>query len=216
MKKLVLFLVIFSAASASNLGWGSDSPDDVQLGQPAYGGNGCPAGTASAVLSPDAKELSILFDQYVAQAGGSTGLTLDRKSCNVAIPVHVPSGWSVSILQFDYRGFNDIPAGASSRFSVSYFFAGAQGPTYAKTFAGPLSDDYLLSNVLAATAYVWSPCGADTILRTNTSMIAQTNRYQQQTMATVDSIDIKAGLVYQLQWRRCSANQRSAGSIDLN
>ena len=215
MKKLILFLMIFSAASTSSLGWGADSPNDVQLGQPAYGGNGCPAGTASAVLSPDAKELSILFDQYVAQSGGSTGLTLDRKACNVAIPVHVPGGWSVSILAFDYRGFNDLPAGATSRFSVSYFFAGAQGPSYAKIFTGPISEDYLLSNTLAAGAFVWSPCGADTILRTNTSVIAQTNRWQQQTMTTVDSIDIKAGLIYQLQWRRCSAKGANGADIDL-
>jgi len=27
------------------------------------------------------------------------------KSCNVAIPVHVPQGFSVSVLQVDYRGF---------------------------------------------------------------------------------------------------------------
>src|SRR5262249_52788568 len=62
--------------------------DDIYLGIPSYGGTGCPAGTASVTLSPDAKALSILFDTYVAEVGGTSGKTLDRKSCNVAVPVH--------------------------------------------------------------------------------------------------------------------------------
>ena len=44
---------------------------DIQLGYPAYGGNGCPSGTANASLSPDGKSLSIIFDQFVTEAGVS-------------------------------------------------------------------------------------------------------------------------------------------------
>src|SRR3982750_1792818 len=47
--------------------------DDISLGQPGYGGTGCPGGSVSATLSPDAKSLSILFDQYQVEAGGDTG-----------------------------------------------------------------------------------------------------------------------------------------------
>ena len=54
--------------------------DDIALGLPGYGGTGCPAGSVDAVLSPDAKTLSILFDQFSAEAGRSSGRTLDRKS----------------------------------------------------------------------------------------------------------------------------------------
>src|SRR3954467_5616314 len=77
--------------------------DDIRLGQPAYGGTGCPGGSASVALSPDQQAISILFDQYVAQAGGS--VAFDRKNCNIAIPIHVPQGFSVSVLAIDYRGF---------------------------------------------------------------------------------------------------------------
>jgi hypothetical protein len=201
MKMLVLFLMMFSASSAP-YAW-ADGPDDVQLGQPTYGGSGCPGGTASAVLSPDNKELSILFDQYQASAGGATGLVIDRKSCNIAIPVHVPQGWSVSILSIDYRGFNALPAGAYSRFNASYFFAGQFGPTYSKYFLGPLNSDYLLNNTLAAAAIVWSACGTDVILRANTSIMTQTDAARDETLSTVDSADVKASLIYQFQWRRC-------------
>jgi hypothetical protein len=50
---------------------------------------------------------------------------------------------------------------------------------------------------------VWTACGANTILRANTSMLAQTNGRREQALATVDSADINAGLVYHLQWKRC-------------
>ena len=47
--------------------------NDIALGTPGYGGNGCPAGSASVTLSPDAKSLSIIFDQscYVRWFGPS-------------------------------------------------------------------------------------------------------------------------------------------------
>ena len=84
--------------------------DSIQLGNPEYGGTGCPAGTASVSLSPDNSAISILFDQYVVEAGGAKAF--DRKNCNIAVPVHVPQGFSVSVIAIDYRGFVQLPAGA--------------------------------------------------------------------------------------------------------
>ena len=178
--------------------------DDIQLGQPAYGGSGCPAGSASAVLSPDQKSLSILFDQYITEAGGMSGRRLDRKSCNLAIPVRVPQGYSISVFQVDYRGYAAIPAGGRGQFNVEYFFAGSQGPRQTKTFNGPTNRQYDLSDRLTAEALVWTPCGADTNLRINTGLMVQTNAAYADALATVDSADVTAGLVYHIQWRRCN------------
>ena len=176
--------------------------DDISLGIPGYGGTGCPGGSVSATLSPDAKSLSLLFDSYAVEAGGSTGKSFDRKSCNVAIPVHVPQGLSISILAIDYRGYNNIPSGANSQFSVEYFFAGSRGPTFSRRFNGPVDADYLIQNRLTASAIVWSACGADVNLRTNSS-IRVTTRANRQALATVDSEDVSAAIIYQLQWRQC-------------
>lgn len=177
--------------------------DDIRLGNPAYGGNGCPAGTASATLSPDQKTLSVLFDKYSMEAGGSTGKTMDRKSCNLAIPVHVPHGFSISVFQVDYRGFTSIPVGGKGRFNVEYFFAGMRGPRVSKLISGPANQDYLLTDKLGAVALVWSPCGVDTNMRINTNFLLQTNSSMEEALATVDSADIKAGIVYHIQWRKC-------------
>jgi hypothetical protein len=178
--------------------------DSVYLGNPSYNGTGCPTRSAAVALSPDQQSLSILFDRFSAEAGGQTGKDLDRKTCDIAVPVHVPQGLSVSVFKVDYRGFNSLPYGAYSQFNVEYFFAGNRGPTYKKTFNGSLTDSYLLTNTLAATAIIWSPCGQDVNLRVNSSMLVRTNSAREAALATVDSADIHSGLVYHLAWRRCS------------
>jgi hypothetical protein len=201
MKKLAAiasFLLVSACATLAQ----AQNPNDIYLGEPGYGGTGCPAGSVSATLSPDAKSLSLLFDQYIVEAGGDTGKSFDRKSCNIAIPVHVPQGLAISIIAIDYRGYNNLPQGATTDFNVEYFFAGTRGPTFRKTFRGVLDEDYLIRNELTARSLVWSACGADVNLRTNSSIRVST-RNNRQALATVDSEDVSAAIIYQLQWRRC-------------
>jgi hypothetical protein len=196
VKKLSALALLASSLTAF-------AQDSIQLGYPAYGGNGCPAGTASAVVSPDGKSLSIIFDQFTTEAGQGSGRTMDRKSCNIAVPVHVPNGYSISILSVDYRGFVSLPQGASARLTAEYFFAGMRGPQFLKDFFGKQDTDYTFNNQLGVQAMVWSPCGADVNLRVNASMMVKNSGYQTA-MATVDSADFSAGIIYQVQMRRCN------------
>lgn len=196
MKKIILLLATLMLSAPA-------FADDISLGEPGYGGTGCPAGTVSVTLSPDAKSLSLLFDQYQVSVGGTTGKSFDRKSCNIAIPVRVPQGMSVSILKIDFRGFNRLPQSATSQFDVEYFFAGTRGPAFQRRFRGPLEEDYLINNELTVQAIIWSACGADVNLRTNSSMRVSTVS-NREAMASIDSEDINAAIVYHLQWRSCN------------
>lgn len=195
MKGLCLGLLATSTIAFADL-------NDVQLGVPGYGGNGCPANSASVTLSDDKKSLSLIFDQFIVEAGGMNK-TLERKSCNIAIPVHVPSGFSVSVVNVDYRGYVSLPTQASARLTAEYFLAGSLGPRFDKSFLGRTDTDYTFKNDIGIQAQVWSPCGADTILRVNAAMLVRTNRYNDEAMATVDSADFKTGMLYHFQWRRC-------------
>jgi len=175
----------------------------LRLGHPSTGGNGCPSGTVSTTLSPDESQLSILFDQFVAEAGPGVGKTIDRKSCNIAIPVEVPGGYSVSIVGVDYRGFVGLPSRrATARFTAEYFFANMPGPRLQRSFVGSQNTDYLIENDLIVSAMTWSACGASTNLRINASIMLQ-NTDRDDAIATVDSADISSGIIYQLQFRRC-------------
>jgi hypothetical protein len=198
MKKFFAIAAMLAASSFAS----TVQADDISLGVPGYGGTGCPDGSASVTLSEDMKSLSIIFDEYYVEAGGTTNKSFDRKSCNVAIPVHVPQGLSISVLAIDYRGANILPAGANSQFNVEYFFAGAKGPTFQKTFKGELDEEYLIQNKLTAQSLVWSKCGVDVNLRTNSS-IRVTTKQNKQALATVDSQDVSAAIKYILQWKSC-------------
>lgn len=195
MKKLLAVALVSMSVAAF-------AQDDIALGEPGYGGNGCPAGSASVTLSPDQKSLSLIFDQFIAEAGPGVGKRLDRKACNIAIPVHVPNGFSISIIAVDYRGFVSLPRAATAKLQAEYFFAGMQGPRFVKDFRGQQDTDYVFNNTLGVMANVWSPCGADVNLRVNASMTL-TNGTAQDAMATVDSTDINAGIIYAIQMRRC-------------
>lgn len=174
------------------------------LGRPAYGGTGCPAGTASVTLSPDHDAISILFDQFVTEAGSTTGRRVDRKSCNLSVPVKVPQGYSVSVFKTDYRGYNLVPeSGAYNRLDTEYFWAGVRGPRFRKIYSGPTNDNYTQSNGIIVNALVWTPCGASVTLRVNSSIMSQSNPQMDETMMTVDSADISSGFIYHIQWRRC-------------
>jgi hypothetical protein len=196
-KILALGLCLMSSVAFSQV-----DPNDISLGNPSYGGNGCPAGSASATLGTDGKTLSILFDQFMVEAGGANP-NLSRKSCNITVPIRIPQGFSVSVISVDYRGYVSLPTSAQARLSAEYFFAGSNALRYEKVFNGRSDTDYLFTNKMAIEAVVWSACGASPNLRVNAAMLVKSNRYGDEALATVDSADLSAGLVYQLQWKRC-------------
>lgn len=178
--------------------------DGLKLGTPSYGGSGCPAGTVATILSPNQDTLSLLFDSYVAEAGGNTGKSFDRKACALAIPVQVPQGYSVAVFKVDYRGANTIPAGAYGRFSAEYFWAGVRGPKIQRYFTGPQNQEFTLTDELLARTIVWAPCGQSVTLRVNSAASVQTNQQYDPVISSLDSADVSTAVIYHLQWRRCN------------
>lgn len=194
---LVLSAILMATASAE--------ASRISLGEPAYGGNGCPAGSASITVTGDGQTMSVLFDSFAAEAGDTTGRRVDRKSCNLRVPVRVPNGYSVALIGVDYRGFNAIPgAGAYNQFRAEYFYAGSRGPVFNKRFVGPQADSFHITNKLIATNLIWSACSKEVIFSINASATSMSNSRMEQTMMIVDSIDISAGMLYHFQLRRCN------------
>jgi Domain of unknown function (DUF4360) len=166
----------------------------VEIGQPGYGGNGCPAGSASATVSPDGQELTVLFDKFMA-LGNSPNASERRKSCNMTIPIRVPQGFQISLYDADYRGY--VAPNTRGTLRAEYFFAGSRGPVFNRTFNGEAN--YTARDSLATVANVWSRCGASVNMRVNASMVAS-----GAGMATVDSFDLShRGLVYHIKYRSC-------------
>lgn len=193
----VLLLASTQVASAHNLG-------AVTIEKVGYAGNGCPAGSASVVLASDKKSVSVLFDDYIAEAGGHGQRTFDRKKCDIAFGLKVPNGLSVALIDADYRGFTDLPRRAKATFTRDYFFAGSRGPRLKKTWKGSRSDDFTVRDRMGVMSRVYSRCGADVILRSKTAATVRTRR-GQEAMMSVDSADLTSKTVfrYNFSWKKC-------------
>ena len=142
----------------------------VEVGEPSFGGSGCPGGKVSMILSPEDGSSSISFEAYAVTAGGSGGKALDRQTCNLAVPVHVPTGVQISLLGAHFDGSTDLPKGAKAIVHLETFFAGAKGPTSDKTIEGPASAPFAVPLLPDIENVQWSSCGADVILRINSSI----------------------------------------------
>jgi hypothetical protein len=164
-----------------------------------YGGTGCPEGSAAVVIAGNT--LSMLFDEYVAQT--YPGYQTSRMSCNFAVALHVPAGYTIALLKIDYRGFADIPAGGRGTFRAEYFWAGSRGPVYTRNFWPNFFGDWIETDFVGGA--VWSPCGTDVIARGNTSALARKSSpwSSYEAEIAVDSLDLQAGIVYHFAWDYC-------------
>ena len=166
----------------------------VQILSAGYGGNGCPANSASVTVSPNGQELSILFDKFIALGNKPSE---SRKSCNLSIPIKIPQGFQISLYDADYRGY--VAPSTSGNLRAEYFFAGTRGPVFSRNFNG--ETNYNVRDKLATVANVWSACGASANMRVNAALVAS-----GKGMATVDSFDLAhRGLVYHVKYRACKA-----------
>lgn len=203
MNKLMIALVALTAWTAQANG---PDPNDVYFTGVNAAGNGCPAGSAAALLSPDRQELTISFDSFIAEAGVINGKRSDRKACTVMTGIHVPPGFSVSIIPVDFRGYNSLTRNSTSEFNVEYYLAGyPRGVRPAPVrFRGPLDREFNIRNELVLTALSWSRCGDSVNLNTLASVkvTAPDTRTAEATMQ-LDTMDLSAEVIYQLQWRRC-------------
>lgn len=199
INKLSVAILVIAGFNIQN----ANADPDIYLGNPGYGGNGCPQGTVSATLSPDKKSLSILFDQFIVEANKNDRTA--RKHCNVAIPVKVPDGISVSIFNVDYRGFVSIPTDRDyAILSAEYFFAGKRGLVFTKKIRKPGDYKYFYTNEVMGIAQKWSECGKDVNLRVNTNMFVK-SKSGEDVMGSLDSQDIRANMIFYVNYKQCNS-----------
>lgn len=186
----------------------SDPVPGLSMLTPSYAGTGCPQGTASTILSPDGKSLTVIFDAYIAQA--NAGQPRDQKGCQINIPFQVPAGYQVQVVKMDYRGFANLPQGSRSTFGAGFRYLEIDGRTTpnprvlrARVFQGPRQSEFKLTSILRGARF--SPCGTNFILAAESMLNVAANRQGEDAFATVDSLDgVALPVVYSLRWKRCS------------
>lgn len=190
--------LLFGARIAS-----ADDPDPKQIRIEAvsYNGPGCPMGSASALLSSDARALTLLFDRFTAttESGGHR----DFKACSVDLQMRVPNGWSFGIFRTQVRGYVDIHPGSLGTQRSRYTFGGQRLSVSAREIRGPFTNDYQHDESVPLPNIVYSPCGGGRNLAILTSLEVS----GPSSHMTVDSLDGELRQVYGIHWKRCGGSQ---------
>ena len=142
----------------------------------------------------------VIMDERVQDQFTAPGDAQERLYYGFSTLCCLPAGMAVAIVGVQYRGTNNLPAGAKSTISAEIFFAGGTGPVVSRTFSGPLNRSFSYSTAAAAT--VWSACGAAFNLRINSSLRVTTTG-GRTARASIRSQDVGAAFIYELRYRRC-------------
>ncbi|BBM04061.1 DUF4360 domain-containing protein [Microbulbifer sp. GL-2] len=116
----------------------------IEIGEIAVNGTGCPVGSVAATATDDNKNIAILFSSYSAITNSANPVA--NSDCNLAIPLSVEPGFSVGILDIDWRGTVYSAPGSLINFHREYFFSGNQGPSHDNNWNSSEFENFLLND----------------------------------------------------------------------
>jgi Domain of unknown function (DUF4360) len=208
-----------TGASAAVLGLGfvfsvgelraDNASDTIKVEKVTYGGTGCPMDSARVEISPDQTAFTVIYDQFVAERGPGIPLTAGRKNCQLNILLHIPQGFTYAIAGVDYRGYNNLAAGASAEQKSSYYFTGEVPTAESRTvFAGPMDDTWQTRDEVETASLVFAPCGVQRQVNINTQLKVTkgTSPASSSSFAQLDSEDGSIKQIYHLAFRTCPPN----------
>lgn len=186
----------------------SDPISGVRLGQVQLAGSGCVGDSARAILSPDSKTVSIMYDQFEARAGGNSARRTEL-SCQTRIPIQVPAGYRAMVTRLDYRGFTSVaPKGGRAVLKTFYQIldwntASALSPILKrrKVFNQQLQGPFTTTSKMRIKNF-YHECGKNFLLDINTKLIG-VSKGGEETIIALDTTDISSKVVYSLRWKKC-------------
>ena len=180
--KSISFIFIFLFLLAA-----CDQDQDVpeyQLGQVELGGNGCLESTAS--LNEEGTGVLLDFNNFNVQAGGLY-THLERKSCNLAVPLDVPAGYQVALVPGEMTGSADIKSKTTLKVSLSTFIAGNKGTTNKLTIDDSTLESFSLGGTQGLKMIEFSKCEESIILRVNMSLFLKSKNKEDQSFSKIVS-----------------------------
>jgi hypothetical protein len=204
---LTSFLFFQSVLHAQN------HPEGVRIVDSRLSGSGCDFQQVSSSFSPEARELSLLFDNYMAEVGSQSQephLMQKTKECLIQLKVQLPQGWQMAFKAVDYRGFVLLPqSGASAfhRFVIQQEGAPIVSLQEAQLI-GPLNQDYFKRMTVRPERLTWSRClKNETLISIGSQLGVRLNPRSpvKVDLASImlDSSDVSLQQTLSVEWRKC-------------
>jgi hypothetical protein len=166
----------------------------------------------------------------VAEVGDGTKPSDSRKNCQINLLLNYPQGFTYTVLNTQFRGYADIPAGYTGVQQATYYFSGrtytiqtdslyllpidsltflestvAQQATSTLEFDGPVTGDYHTDKDVDLLSVVWAPCGQVLPVNINSQVRVTKNAgaASGEGQLTQDSADGKVTWVAGISWKTC-------------
>jgi len=175
-------------------------------------GSGCPSGTTAVAVAPDNTAFTVTYSNFLSQVGVGAKSTDNRKNCQLAVQVHVPTGFTYAVVKADYRGYANLVKGAYGVTRNNYYFQGmSETARMSHRYNGPLDDNWQATDEADIASVEWAPCGALRYLNINTELrvyggtsdLTKTTSYM-----SMDSTDATISTLYHMAWRKCTSSDR--------
>ncbi|WP_043726517.1 DUF4360 domain-containing protein [Kutzneria sp. 744] len=187
----VLVAAVFSLSTAIT------PPQSVTIDLLTVSGSGCLATTTAVAISPDNTAFTVTYSNFVVQGHGQAA----HKNCTLTLRVNHPDGVTYGVDETDYRGFAHLDTGARGVEAATYHFTGLPTRRSSQTFAGPMDDDWQVSDQPDAGSVVHGPCNDKRPLTITADL--QLNGTSAASFMSMDSTDASVSARFHLSWLKC-------------
>lgn len=208
--QLAILLTLSESAQARSM-WKprpGPPPFNVEVHVLRTMGDGCPAGTVRAAMTPDQSTVSILFDNFLTEIQATPSTVQTKKLCMITLGIKFPGQFRVAIVGSDVRGFVHVPAGATSTISVNHYsiYSLTKKMNFTQTFNGPVEQNVEINSRFADEP-LWSQCGTQfrgsqifPFMTIAMEITSASQNPEDNLLAAIDAMDFSAPLSYHLAW----------------
>ncbi|MFW7377806.1 MAG: DUF4360 domain-containing protein [Oligoflexus sp.] len=184
-----------------------DRPGDTQVNikNVSFAGSACGPGTVSLNLSDDLQAFTLIFNDFVAEAGPGIDPSLARVNCIIDIELEQKAMWSFALIKADFRGFVDLEEGLTASLRGQYSFPdGSTGAiSFAEEFAGAITENFSSTQTIDERELLWSPCASNQVQLTSEAIIDAQIAEDSFGVLAVDSLDGELVQSFTLRWKPC-------------
>ncbi|MEU1814918.1 DUF4360 domain-containing protein [Streptomyces roseifaciens] len=180
-------------------------PGTVLVEVATVNGAGCPAGSVAVAVAPDNTAFTLLFAGVLARVGVGSKPSDALKHCQISLMIRPPQGYTYALDGADYAGAVHLAKGASGEVTVSNYVQGNPPAPRKRTFVGPVSESWQLSDT--PSPIVYAPCPVSRYVQL--SFALRVNAGTSDTSTTTSFLSLEspdesdARLVHHLAWKRC-------------
>jgi hypothetical protein len=146
-------------------------------------------------------KITFRFESFRALVGGTGAKRINRKTCNLAIPVTLPPNYKLATFELKVLGEAILPKNTKLKFTSEMFFPSEKGEKFVSDLSGGGRKKFNLTH--KPEKFLWTGCGGATTLRINTSLLLKTNQEKDVAEANLNFDEVDGEIVLGLKVEKC-------------